>query len=164
MADVVQIPGVWQQLKLIGGLRWHVLRNGLRRKNNRWDLIGMVWAGLFGAGLVLGLSAAFYGGTYSFLTKNRPQWMALLFWGLFVWWQAVPIFGAGFGATFDFKKLLRFPLSMRAFYLLGLGYGLADFAALSAIAWIIAMLAGAMAARASVVPVLLAVSALFVVL
>jgi ABC-2 type transport system permease protein len=158
------MPGVWQQLKLVCGLRWHILRNGLRRKNNRWDLIGMIWAGFFSAVLVVGLCFAFYAGTYEFLVKNRPQWIALLFWGLFVWWQVFPLFVVGFGANFEFKKLLRFPLSMRAFYLLGLGYGLADFAALSSIVWIISMLAGAMAARTSVVPVLLAVSALFVLL
>lgn len=164
MADVAQMPGVWQQLKLIGGLRWHILRNGLRRKSNRWDLIGMIWAGSFSAVLVLASCFAFYEGTYAFLVKNRPQWIALLFWVLFVWWQVFPIFAAGFGANFEFKKLLRFPLSLRAFYLLGLGYGLADFAALSSIAWIISMLAGALAARVSVVPALLVVSALFVLL
>ena len=164
MADVAQMPGVWQQLKLIGGLRWHILRNGLRRKNNRWDLIGMIWAGFFSAVLVLSLCFVFYEGTYASLEKNHPQWIALLFWGLFVWWQVFPIFAAGFGANFEFKKLLRFPLSMRAFYLLGLGYGLADFAALSSIAWIISMLAGAMAARPSVVPALLVVSVLFMLL
>jgi ABC-2 type transport system permease protein len=164
VADVAQMPGVWQQLKLIGGLRWHILRNGLRRKNNRWDLIGMIWAALFGGALVLGTCFAFYAGMYEFLMKNRPQWIALLFWGLFVWWQIFPLFAAGFGANFEFKTLLRFPLSMRAFYLLGMGYGLADFAAVSSIAWIISMLAGAMAARAGVVPVLLLVSGLFVLL
>jgi len=158
------MPGVWQQLKLIGGLRWRILRNGLRRKNNRWDLIGMIWAVFFGGVLVLGLCFAFYAGTCEFLAKNRPQWMALLFWGLFVWWQIFPIFVVGLGANFEFKTLLRFPLSLRAFYLLGLGYGLADFAALSSIAWIISMLAGAVTARASVVPVLLLASALFVLL
>ena len=133
MADVVQLPGVWQQLQLVTGLRWKILRNGLQRKNNRWDLIGMVWAGIVSAVLVFGLCFAFFAGTYEFLLKNRPQWIGLLFWGLFLWWQVFPIFVAGFGANFEFKKLLRFPLSMPAFYLLGLGYGLADFAALSSI-------------------------------
>jgi ABC-2 type transport system permease protein len=158
------MPRVWQQLKLIGWLRWRTLRNGLRRKNNRWDLIGMIWAAVFGGLLVFGTCFAFYAGMHEFLMRNRPQWIALLFWGLFVWWQIFPLFAAGFGANFEFKTLLRFPLSMRAFYLLGMGYGLADFAAVSSLAWILSMLAGAMVARASVVPVLLLISALFVVL
>src|SRR5271165_4474681 len=158
------MPGVGQQLKLVAGLRWNILRNSLRRKNNRWDLIGMVWVGISSALLVFGLCFAFFAGTYEFLLRNRAQYMGFLFWALFLWWQLFPIFVAGFGANFEFKKLLRFPLGMRAFYLLGLGYGLADFAALSSISWILSMLAGAMAARASVVPVLLLVSALFVLL
>ena len=164
MADLAQMPGVWQQLKLVGGLRWHILRNGLRRKNNVWDLIGMIWAVVFGGALVLGLCFAFYAGMHEFLAKNRSQWIALLFWGLFVWWQIFPLLAAGFGANFEFKTLLRFPLSMRAFYLLGMGYGLADFAAVSSIVWLLSMLAGAATARAGVVPVLLLVSALFVLL
>jgi hypothetical protein len=164
MADVAALPGVWQQLQLVAGLRFKILRNGLQRKNNRWDLIGMVWAGIVSAVLIFGLCFAFFAGTYEFLLKNRPQWIGLLYWGLFLWWQVFPIFVAGFGANFEFKKLLRFPLSMPAFYLLGLGYGLADFAALSSISWILSMLAGAMAARPSVVPVLLLVSVLFVLL
>lgn len=164
MADVVDMPGVGQQLKLIAGLRWNILRNSLRRKNNRWDLIGMVWVGILSALLVFGLCFAFFAGTYEFLLRNRAPYIGFLFWALFLWWQVFPIFVAGFDANFEFKTLLRFPLGMRAFYLLGLGYGLADFAALSSISWILSMLAGAMAARANVVPVLLLVSALFVLL
>jgi len=72
------------------------------------------------------LSIAFYAGTYAFLAKNRASWMALLFWAVFLWWQVFPIFVAGFGANFEFKTLLRFPLNRRTFYLLGLGYGFAD--------------------------------------
>jgi ABC-2 type transport system permease protein len=90
--------------------------------------------------------------------------MALLFWAIFVWWQVFPIFVAGFGANFDFQKLLRFPLSLRTFYLLGLGYGFADFAAISSICWIISSLVGATLARARALPALLVVSALFILL
>ena len=87
----------------------------------------------------------------------------MLFWALFLWWQVFPIFVAGFGASFEFKNLLRFPLSLRAFYLLGLGYGFADFAAFLG-CWILSMLVAALASRPGVVPVLLLVSALFIVL
>jgi ABC-2 type transport system permease protein len=53
---------------------------------------------------------------------------------------------------------------LRAFYLLGLGYGLSDFAAISSICWILSMIAGAATARWSVVPLMCTVSALFVLL
>jgi ABC-2 type transport system permease protein len=164
VADVSQFPSLVEQLRLVAGLRWSLLKNSMRRKSNRWDLIGLIAAGLMSGLLVVGLCFAFYGGTYYFLTKGNPGWISLLFWGLFLWWQVFPVFVAGFAATFDFQKLLRFPLSLRAFYLLGLGYGFADFAAISSICWVVSMLAGAAVARFSILTALLPICVLFVLL
>ncbi len=162
MADVVQIPGVKEQLRLIAGLRWNLLRNHLQRRNNRWDLVGVVFAAISSSVLVLGLCAAFYAGTYAFLTRGKPGWTAMLFWAIFLWWQVVPIFVAGFGANFEFRNLLRFPLSLRTFYILGLGYGIADFAALSSLCWVTSMVAAVAAVGLPLLPVMLVVSLLFV--
>jgi ABC-2 type transport system permease protein len=164
LADLVQLPGVMEQVKLIAAVRWRILKNGLRRKNSRWDLIGMIFAGISSGALVIGLCVAFYFGAYEFLLTNRAGWYALLYWGIFIWWQVLPIFVAGFGSTFEFATLLRFPLNLRAFYLLGLGYGLADFGAVAGILWILSMLAGAAIARPSVLPLLILISFLFVML
>jgi ABC-2 type transport system permease protein len=166
VADVaeLQLPGVFEQLKLVAGLRWGLMRNSLRQKNNRWDLIGMIIAAASSGLLVIGLCIAFYVGTYFFLTKGQASWIALLFWALFLWWQAFPIFVAGFGASFEFKNLLRFPLSLRAFYLLGLGYGFADLAAISSICWMAAMLVATLVSRISILPAMLLVCALFTLL
>jgi ABC-2 type transport system permease protein len=164
VADVTPFPGVIEQLKAVAGLRWLILKNGMRRKNNRWDLIGMIVAGVFSGLFVIGMCFAFYVGAYAFLGKGRPSWIALLFWGIFLYWQLIPVFVAGFGASFEFKSLLRFPLNPRTFYILGLGYGLADFGAISSILWILAMLAGTAAGRPSALPVMLAVSIVFVLL
>jgi len=164
LADVIQLPSVFEQLKLVSGLRWRMLKNSLRRKNSRWDLIGMIWAGAVSALLVAGLCIAFYAGTYAFLSTDRAGWMSALFWGIFLWWQVFPIFVAGFGANFEFETLLRFPLSQPAFYLLSLGYGLVDFAAASSLCWIVSMLLGALAARPGIVPLLFLVSVVFVFL
>ena len=162
MADVD--PGVFEQIKLVAGLRWRILKNSLRRKQNRWDLIGMIWVGLSSAILVMGLAVAFYAGGYALVAKGRAEWLGLLYWGIFLWWQLLPVFAAGFGTNFEFASLLRFPMNRRAFYLLGLGYGLTDFGALAAICWIVAMIAGAGSARLSIVPGMLLVGFLFVVL
>jgi ABC-2 type transport system permease protein len=164
VADVTPLPGVIEQLKAVAGLRWLITRNSMRRKNNRWDLVGMIAAGVFSGLFVIGLCFAFYAGAYAFLGKGRPIWMAFLFWGIFLYWQLIPVFVAGFGANFEFKSLLRFPLNPRTFYLLGLGYGLADFGAISSILWILAMIAGTATARPSALPVMLAVSIVFVLL
>lgn len=164
MADVVQLPGVWEQIRLVAGLRWRILANNLRKKHNQWDLIGMIFAGIFGGLFVIGLCFAFCFGAYSFLSGGREAWIALLFWAIFLFWQFFPIFTAGFGAGFEFRTLLRFPLSLRAFYVIGLAYGLADFAAIASLCWLTAMILGAAVANASVLPAMLLISALFVLM
>jgi len=162
VADVIQMPGVREQLKLIAGLRWNMLKNNLQRKNNRWDLIGMILAAAGGAVVVVGLCVAFYAGAYFFLTTGRASWMPLLYWTIFLWWQVVPVLVAGFGANFEFRNLLRFSLSLRAFYILGLGYGFADFAAVSSLCWIASMLVAAAVGRVQLLPVMMVASLLFV--
>jgi hypothetical protein len=164
VADVAHLPGVWEQIRLVAGLRWRILRNGLRKKNNQWDLVGMIFAGVFAGLFVFGLCFAFYFGAYTFLSGGHEAWIALLFWGIFLFWQLFPIFTAGFGAGFEFRTLLRFPLSLRAFYIIGLAYGLADFAAIASICWLIAMIVGATVANSSVLPSMLIVSALFLLM
>jgi len=152
------------QIRLVAGLRWRLLRNRLRQKNNRLDLIGMILAGIFGAALVLGLSFAFYNAAHEFIAGGHVGWMALLFWGIFVWWQVFPIFVAGFGANFEFRALLRFPLNRRAFYLIGLAYGLADFSSLAGVCWLLAMTVGACTALPRLLPPMLLVCGVFLLL
>jgi hypothetical protein len=162
VADVIQLPGVAEQLKLVAGLRWNLLKNSLQSRNNRWDLIGMILAAAGSAVMVIGLCVAFYAGTYFFLTRGRASWMQLLYWAIFVWWQVVPILVAGFGANFEFRNFLRFPLSLRAFYILGFGYGFADFAAVSSLCWIAAMLVATAVGRVELLPVMALASLLFI--
>lgn len=162
MADLIRLPGVAEQLKLVAGLRWNLLKNSLQQKNNRWDLIGMILAVAGSSVIVIGLGVAFYAGTYFFLTRGRAGWMQLLYWAIFLWWQVVPILVAGFGANFEFRNFLRFPLSLRAFYILGFGYGFADFAAVSSLCWIGSMLVATAVGRVQLLPVMALASVLFV--
>ena len=161
MADVTRVPGVWEQVRLVAALRFWILRNSLRKKNNRWDLLGMIVAGVFAGLAVLGVGVALGFGAYALLSGGHVAWFVLLFWAVFLFWQLFPIFSAGFGAGFDFRSLLRFPFSLRALYIVGLAYGLADFAAIASLCWMIAIAIGATLASPGVLPALLLVSALF---
>ena len=163
MADLGPRTGVLAQIKLVAGLRWRILRNNLRRKNNRLDLIGLIFAGAFASILVVGLSVAFYAGGYAFVSQGRASWIALLFWAIFLFWQVFPVFVAGFGSSFEFRTLLRFPLRLSTFYVIGLAYGLADFSAVAAVCWLLAIAAGATAAQPGVLPVMLLIVAAFIV-
>jgi len=148
----------------VAGLRWRMLRNGLRKKSNRFDLIGLIFVGLFGAFFVFGLSFAFFAGAYNFLSGGRFGWLSLLFWAIFVFWQLFPLFAAGFGAGFEFRTLLRFPLNLTSFYIISLAYGLADFSALASVCWLASMTLGAAAAKPAVLPAMLLVAMLFLLL
>lgn len=164
MADVTRVPGLWEQIWLVAGLRRTVLINSLRRKNNQWDFIGLIFVSVFGALLVVGVAIGVYFAAYAILSGHHETWMALLFWGIFLFWQLFPVFTAGFGAGFEFRTLLRFPFNLRAFYLIGLAYGLSDFAAIACICWLFAMTLGATMANSSVLPAVLLVVALFLLM
>ena len=164
MADVTPSGSIFEQIRLVAALRWRILRNNLRKKNNRLDLIGLIFTGVFASVLVVGLSFAFYAGAYAFISQGRLEWMALLFWGIFLFWQLFPVFVAGFGANFEFRTLLRFPLSLHAFYVIGLAYGFADFSSLASVSWLLAMTAGATVAKPGVLPAMLLIVAIFMLL
>ena len=164
MADVTQSVSIFEQIRLVAGLRWRLLRNSLRKKNNRLDLIGLIFAGIFSSVFVFGLCFAFYAGAYAFLSQGRLEWMALLFWGIFLFWQIFPVFVAGFGANFEFRTLLRFPLGLRVFYIIGLAYGFADFSALASVCWLLSMTAGATFAKPGVLPAMLVIVVVFMLL
>jgi ABC-2 type transport system permease protein len=156
--------GVGAQIKLVAGLRWRILRNSLRKKNNRMDLLGLIISATLGSIFVLGMCFAFGAGAYNFLAGGQESWIALLFWAIFLFWQGFPIMVAGFGATFEFRTLLRFPLKLGAFYTISLAYGLADVGAIASICWLISMTVGATAARPALAPVMVLAAILFVLM
>jgi ABC-2 type transport system permease protein len=164
MADLASPINLADQIRLVAGLRWRMLTNGLRKKNNVLDLIGMGFVSFFGLILVIVPSFAFYFAAYSFVSDGRLQWLAAPFWTIFLFWQVIPVFAAGFGSRFEFRTLLRFPFSPSAFYLIGLAYGLADFPALASVCWLLVMTAGASVAKPSVLPIMLIVSTLIILL
>jgi ABC-2 type transport system permease protein len=124
----------------------------------------MGFVSLLGALMVIGPSIAFYFGGYSIVSGGRLAWLALPFWAIFIFWQIFPIFAAGFGSSFEFRTLLRFPFNASAFYLIGLAYGLSDFPSIASVCWLLAMTAGATVAQASILPIMLVVLLLFILL
>lgn len=162
MVGIMQVPGVWAQIRLIAGLRWRIMRNGLRRKNSQSDLLGTVFLAVLAAIIISGTSFGFFFGAYQIVSLGRVSWLTLLFWAIFIFWQLFPIFTAGFGSGFEFRNLLRFPFSPRAFYLIGLTYGLADFSAIAGLCSLFAITIGVAIANASLLPSMIIVCGLFI--
>ena len=164
MADVARLPGLLEQIRLVAGLRWRILRNNLRKQSNVADLIGMFFVSLMGAILAFGVSAAVFVGTSLLLKNGKPEWLPAFFWGFFLWWQVSPILVTGFGGTFPFQTLLRFPLKQSAFYLIGLAYGLADSTGIAVLCWLASMTLAVALVKPLALPVMLAVVSLFILL
>jgi ABC-2 type transport system permease protein len=162
VADVVRSVSVVRQIALIAGLRWRLLHNGLRKKQNRLDLIGVIVLAGVAAIIVTSVSIGAYVAAYNFVATHKEGWLAVLFWAIFFWWQFFPIIIAGFGASFEFRMLLRFPMSFRAFYAIGLAYGLADFTGAAALCWVIAVMIGAVSANLALLPALIFICVPFV--
>ena len=164
MADVVAGPGLAEQIRTVAWLRWRILRNSLRNKSRRLDLIGLIFSGFFSLLFVIGVTLAFFFVTRYLFEKHLEPLFGLVFLALLVWWQSFPILLAGFAPQFPFRTLLRFPMNLSAFYLIGMAYGLADSAALAALVWMLAMLAATLVAQPSAALALFLVCALFTVL
>jgi len=161
MADVSGHTALREQIRLVAWLRWRVLRNSISNKNRRLDLIGLIFSGFFSLLFVIGVTFGFYFVTKSLFEKHREPLFGLVFLALLVWWQAFPILLAGFAPQFPFRTLLRFPVKLSAFYIIGMAYGLADSAALAALLWMLAMLAATLVAQPAAAPALLLVCLLF---
>jgi ABC-2 type transport system permease protein len=164
VADVTARLSLAQQIRLVVGLRWRIIRHSFSNKSRRLDLLGLIFSGVFGALFVIGVTIAFFFGTRSLLENHLEQFLGLLFLALLLWWQLFPILLAGLAPQFTFRSLLRFPLNLSAFYLIGLAYGLADSAALAALIWMAAMVAATLVAQPMAAPVMLIVCAMFAVL
>ena len=164
MADVVAGPGLAEQIRTVAWLRWRILRNSLRNKSRRLDLIGLIFSGFFSLLFVIGVTLAFFFVTRYLFEKHLEPLFGLVFLVLLVWWQSFPILLAGFAPQFPFRTLLRFPMNLSAFYLIGMAYGLADSAALAALVWMLAMLAATLVAQPSAASALFLVCGLFTVL
>jgi len=160
VADVATQVSVAGQIRLVAGLRWRIMRNYLRRKSNVLDFIGVLTAGLSLALLIVGVGFAVYFGAHTAVSSVHFTWLTLLFLGIILFWQIIPLFAAGFGVNFEFRTLLRFPLSLSAFYLIALAYGLADFAAVASVCWLFAMILGIGTANPALIPAAILVSAL----
>ena len=164
MANLERGPGPAEQIRIVGWLRWRVLRNSFRNKNRRLDIIGLIFSGLFSLIFVIGMIFAFFFVTRYLFQRHLESLFGLVFLALLLWWQLFPILMAGFAPQFPFRSLLRFPMSLSAFYFIGMAYGLADSAALAALVWMLAMLAATLVAQPTAAPALILVCLLFTVL
>ena len=147
MAEVTNSNTLYRQLSLVILLRWQTFRNGMRSQAEKMHALGTVALGLFFTILTLGGSLGL--GIVTFEIVETPKWiyLSMILWGIFMFWQFVPVLASQTNPGFDGRNLLRFPIKFSAFFLMNATYGLADPFALAGILWHIAIGVGISIAR-----------------
>lgn len=114
------------QLKAVAQLRWRMFLNGLRSRRGKAELASrLVISSVFALGGLGGfLVASFF--SYLLTTEGRPEYLAVILWPIFFFWQFFPVMATAFTNNPDSSELLRFPLTYRSFFLIRLGFGFFD--------------------------------------
>ncbi|HEY6339299.1 MAG TPA: hypothetical protein VIW68_12470 [Candidatus Sulfotelmatobacter sp.] len=158
MPDIALHPRT--QLAAIAWLRWRMFANSLRTTRGKAEAVSRIIMSIVFA--VGGLGGTFGCGFFAwyFLSQGKPELLAVLFWGVFFFWQAFPIMSTAFTNNPDSSDLLRFPLAYRAYFLIRVAYGSFDPATAMGCLWLSGMLVGIAVAS----PVLLAWAAVVALL
>lgn len=149
-----QVPNVAQ-------LRWRMFVNGLRSKRGKMELASRIIVTLaFGAGGLGGFAAA-TGFAWYFVSQGKAEFLAVLLWPIFFFWQVFPVLATAFTSNPDSSELLRFPLTYRSYFLIRLAYGFFDPASALGSLGVLGILLGISVARPLLFPWALAVLATF---
>src|SRR5882762_1105629 len=114
------------QLAAIARVRWQLFMHSLRTTKGALELLSrivlslIITAGGFGGAVGLGAGAWF------FVSEGKAEWLAVLLWPVFLFWQFFPVMASVFTETLDTSNLLRFPLDYRSYVVVRLVYGALD--------------------------------------
>src|SRR5579862_5978996 len=153
------VPG---QLSAIAQLRWRMFVNGLRSRRGKAELASRVivtsaftFGGFFAFAAAIGFS-------WYFVSESQAQFLAVVLWPIFFFWQFFPVMATAFTNNPDSSELLRFPLTYRSYFLVRLAYGFFDPASALGTVGVLGVLLGTAVARPLLFPWALLVLLTFV--
>jgi ABC-2 type transport system permease protein len=140
------------QLTAIAALRWRMFVNGLRTKRGKMELVSRILiTAAFALGGLGGFTAA-TGFAWYFVSQNKAEYLATLFWPILFFWQVFPVMATAFTNNPDSSELLRFPLNYSSYFLIRLAYGFFDPASALGCLGLFGILLGASFARPILFP------------
>jgi ABC-2 type transport system permease protein len=151
-----------EQLRAIALLRWQIFVNSLHSVRGRLNLVSRSIAALLVIAAGVGGGVAIGSGAWAVIMENRLQWLAGLFWIIFLFWQMFPVMATALTQNVDASVLLRFPLKYSNYFLVRLIYGSLDIATALGMCWCAGLYAGIVVARWTLAPWALLIIALFV--
>jgi ABC-2 type transport system permease protein len=140
------------QFAAVAQVRWRIFLNSLRTTSGKLELISRAIVTVMLLFLGLGGAVGMGIGAWYFISRGRGQWLVLLLWPVFFFWQFLPIMASAFTPNTDAGELLRFPLNYRSYFLIRLAYGSLDPATVTASLWLLGMTVGVGIARAALLP------------
>jgi len=155
-------PQVSTQLTAIAELRWRMFVNGLRSKRGKMELVSrVIVTAAFSFGGFGGFAVA-TGASWYVVSQDKAEYLALILWPIFFFWQVFPVMATAFTNNPDSGELLRFPLTYRSYFLIRLAYGYFDPASALGSVALFGVLLGTSFARPALFPWALLVLLTFV--
>src|SRR6266496_3459358 len=154
-------PEVSAQLITIAELRWRMFLNGLRSKRGKLELFSRTLVTLAFALGGLGGFVLATGSSWYFVSQDQAEYLAILLWPIFFFWQFFPVMATAFTNNPDSGELLRFPLTYRSYFLIRLAYGYFDPASALGTLGLFGILIGVTVARPVLFPWALLVLLIF---
>jgi ABC-2 type transport system permease protein len=126
VAGLTFSPDMRGQFAAIARVRWQLFVNSMRTIRGRMEVVarGFIFFG-FGMGAIIGSIGLGFSAWY-FVSSGRVDWLPLLLWPVFLFWQLFPVMASAFTENLDSSNLLRFPLTFPSYFLIRIAYGSLD--------------------------------------
>ena len=141
-----------RQMAAVAELRWRIFVNSLHTFRGRLELASRVFVGMAFVAGGIGGAAGLGGAAWFLMSEGHPEWLGVLLWPVFLFWQLFPLMATAFTQNLESASLLRFPLSYRSYFLIRLAYGSLDPATTVASLWLLGITIGIGAAKPRLLP------------
>jgi ABC-2 type transport system permease protein len=142
VAGLTFSPEIRGQFAAIARVRWQLFVNSMRTIRGRMEVVARGFTFLaFGMGGFAGSIAIGFTAWYC-VYSGRVDWLPLLLWPVFLFWQLVPVMASAFTENVDSSNLLRFPLTFPSYFLIRIAYGSLDPPTLMGCLWLLGMAIG----------------------
>jgi ABC-2 type transport system permease protein len=142
VAGLTLSPEIRGQFSAIVRVRWQLFVNSLRTIHGRMEVVahGFMFLG-FGMGAIVG-SIGLGASAWYFVSSGRVDWLSVLLWPVFLFWQLFPVMASAFTENVDSSNLLRFPLTFPSYFLIRIAYGSLDPSTAMGSLWLLGMAIG----------------------
>ena len=152
MAGMILSAQTRGQFAAIAQLRWRLFVNSLRTTRGKLEMFSRFAVGAAFTVGGIGGAAGMGGAAWFFTSEHRVEYLAVLLWPLFAFWQLFPIMLSAFTQSMDSSHLLRFPMRYRAYFLVTLVQSSFSPATIVGSMWLAGIAVGIAVARVALFP------------